>query len=148
MWWGSPGTTTRAMRAILAELPPPPQVENPSIRGHDTTDYVSCPRITGSAAHAVGDEVGEGGELAEVGVVLLLARDRRDRDVAVVVARVEADLVGQLRDAPQALEHLLRVAAREIAAAAGVHEDGIAREQRLLRVPAGRARRMPRGMHR
>src|ERR1700682_5033956 len=80
-------------------------------------------------AHAVGDEIGERGELLEVRVALAFPIDARDRHVAVIVAGVEARLARELRHALQALEHPLRLSALQIASPASADEDGVAREQ-------------------
>src|SRR5438132_201286 len=64
------------------------------------------------------------------------------------VPGVEAHVVGKLRHALEALEHLLRIAPRQIASAAGVDEYRVAREETLACMPAGRPRRMTGRVHR
>src|SRR3954469_24275471 len=93
--------------------------------------------------HPVTDEPGQRLEAREVRVLLPLAGDGRDGHVAGVVSGIELERGIELRDALQALAHLLGIPPGQVAPAAGVDEHRVAGEEaafRALPLPARGAR--------
>src|SRR5712692_10243976 len=140
-------THSRAQRSSPPSSGPWAGGSSPSCWWRSRCAAFSSPRPCPSSAaraHPVFEEISKRRELLEVGILLPLALDAGDGHVAVVVAGIETRLRWKLRDPLQALEHLLRISALQIAAAAGADEDGVAREERIAGLVAGGPRRVTR----